>query len=75
MKKLTFIFIIFMLFSTPAHAALIKEPIKSDIELQPGQKEVVTIDSREDLEIGWETTQEPKCADHCYPGDGQIRGI
>ena len=61
----TLIFLFFTLIANDAQAALQKQPIKSHIELKPGQKELITIPSNEAMEIGWATTQAHKCTMHC----------
>ena len=49
--KLTIIFLI--LIAGFAQAAVENIPIKTNIELKPGQAELITINANEEMEIGW----------------------
>jgi hypothetical protein len=69
-----FIVLLSLLFSTSVYAAIQKETIKSGIELKPGQHELITIESTEDLEIGWITTQEKRCTMHCVEATDKSGG-
>src|SRR6266571_8828120 len=73
MFKLIFSFFLILIASN-AQAALQKQPIKSRIELKPGQKELITIPSNEAMEIGWVTTQAHKCTMHCVEATDRSGG-
>ena len=68
------IFIFFILIANNAQAALQKQPIKSHIELKPGQKELITVASNEAMEIGWDTIQAHKCTMHCVEATDKSGG-
>ena len=64
----------FILAANHAQAALQKQPIKSHVELKPGQKELITVPSHEAMEIGWDTTQARKCTMHCVEATDKSGG-
>jgi len=54
------------LLSTPfAHAEVKHVPIKSHVNLNPGQSEMVTIESNVPLEVGWLAIQKKPCTTNC----------
>ena len=63
-----------MLTASYAHAAIEKMPIKSNVELNPGQVELITIDSNEEMEVGWDAVQEKKCTMHCVEATDKSGG-
>jgi hypothetical protein len=56
---------IVLLWSGVAHAAVVREPIKSAVELMPNEAVTVTIAATEQVEIGWQTLQAKRCTSNC----------
>ena len=50
-------------------------PIKSSIELRPGEAYTVTVDATEPTEIGWETVQAKRCTGNCVQATDISGGI
>jgi hypothetical protein len=55
----------FVLFAGTCSAAVLHAPIKSRLELKPGQSYTITVDSAVPLEIGWTAVQQKACATNC----------
>src|SRR4051812_8321778 len=54
-----------LLLTISAHANVTHVPIKSAVQLAPGESETVTVESNDPVEIGWEAIQKPACKTNC----------
>jgi hypothetical protein len=55
----------FVIAAGVAHAAVSRTPIKSRVDLKPGQAYTVTIESSTPVEIGWMAVQAKACSVNC----------
>lgn len=67
--------ILFFLWTTSVHAEVRSIPIKSDVHLQPGQSETVSIMSKVPIEIGWSAIQKKPCTMSCVEAVDLTSGI
>jgi len=54
-----------MLWAGTAQAAVVHEPLKSNLTLKPGEAYTLTIDATEVAEIGWRAVQAKECTTNC----------
>ena len=70
--KFTIIFLV--LLASYAHAGIKEFPIKSNIKLEAGQAESITIDSNEEIEVNWITVQDKECVTNCIEATDKSGG-
>jgi hypothetical protein len=58
-----------------AHAAVEHVPIKSNVELRPGEVHTITCEATQPMEIGWQAVQAKPCTTNCVQATDVTGGI
>src|SRR5262249_39747845 len=64
-----------LLWASAAYGAVVHVPIKSGLDLKPGEAFTITIDASEPTEIGWTAVQEKRCTMKCVQATDLTSGI
>lgn len=69
------IVLLLLLWAGVAHGAVERVPIRSSVQLKPGEAQTITIEAAQPTEIGWRAVQAKPCATNCVQATDVTGGI